>query len=227
MRDDEGKVYVTKIASAQRQLDTAIRMHFSGEDELAIHTVAAAAYRILRDLKAKRGRGELADLLSLGLFAYADDLVSGRLQNVPEFLARDGFKPAIEKIVEGMRRGEIKTYSDVQLSPNWLSERKHWTEFNKTTNFLKHSDRDQDQLLSASELNNDDLLVAAAVTYKELMGTWTPEMFVLGQLSYAESHYVPLERIGIAARLSATDPSSRRHVCLQIVDELKRGETCD
>ena len=52
---------MTKLAAAQRQLCAAIRMFFDGEDELAVHTVASAAYGILRDLKAERGRDEAAD----------------------------------------------------------------------------------------------------------------------------------------------------------------------
>jgi hypothetical protein len=38
-------------AAAQRQLDAAIRMTLAEEDELAIRTVVAAAYGILRGLK--------------------------------------------------------------------------------------------------------------------------------------------------------------------------------
>lgn len=47
--DDRSKatLALTKVADAQRQLDAAIRMFFAEEDELAIHTAAAAAYRVL------------------------------------------------------------------------------------------------------------------------------------------------------------------------------------
>ena len=43
-------LYVTKLAAARRQLLEAIRMFFAEQDELAIHTVAAAAHRIIADL---------------------------------------------------------------------------------------------------------------------------------------------------------------------------------
>src|ERR1700734_3571163 len=92
MEGEEAKVYITKTAAAQRQLDAAIRMHLANEDSLAIHTVASAAFRILRDLKEKRGSGQLKEAMSAGLFAYADDLVSGRTHELPEFLKRDGLK---------------------------------------------------------------------------------------------------------------------------------------
>lgn len=53
-------------------------MILANEDELAIHTVAAAAYRVLRDLKEKHGRRELNDRLGLVIFAVANDLASVR-----------------------------------------------------------------------------------------------------------------------------------------------------
>jgi len=49
------QLHVTKLSAAQRQLRAAIRMFFAGEDELAIHTVASAAYRIIADLKGSEG----------------------------------------------------------------------------------------------------------------------------------------------------------------------------
>ena len=47
---------ITKSSAAQRQIDAAIRMMFSGEDPLAVHTVVAAALGIVKDLTRKRGR---------------------------------------------------------------------------------------------------------------------------------------------------------------------------
>ncbi len=46
---------ITKTSAAQRQIDAAIRILFSGEDVLAVHTVASAALGILKDLAKKRG----------------------------------------------------------------------------------------------------------------------------------------------------------------------------
>ena len=47
-------VSTTKHSAAQRQIDAAIRILFSGEDALAVHTVVAAAHRIVLDLAEKR-----------------------------------------------------------------------------------------------------------------------------------------------------------------------------
>lgn len=57
----EARIHVTKLAAAQRQLRAAIRMFFSGEDELAVHTVVSASYRIIADLKCARGQDEVAN----------------------------------------------------------------------------------------------------------------------------------------------------------------------
>ena len=46
---------MTKIQAAQRQIDAAIWMLFRNDDPVAIHTVAMAAFRILRDLAKHRG----------------------------------------------------------------------------------------------------------------------------------------------------------------------------
>lgn len=48
------KIKIKKFEAAQRQIDTAIRMLFSDEDPVAIHTLSMASFRILRDLAAKR-----------------------------------------------------------------------------------------------------------------------------------------------------------------------------
>lgn len=45
-----GKIKVNKIEAARRQIDMAIRMLFDNEDPIAIHTLAMAGFRILRDL---------------------------------------------------------------------------------------------------------------------------------------------------------------------------------
>ena len=74
-----GKIHVTKLAAAQRQLRAAIRMFFSGEDELAIHTVASAAYRVLSDLKMERGRDEVGDYYLTKIFYAVRDFRRGTL----------------------------------------------------------------------------------------------------------------------------------------------------
>jgi hypothetical protein len=49
------KITLNKMDTARRQIDAAVRMTFAGEDPVAIHSVASAGNRIVRDLSAKRG----------------------------------------------------------------------------------------------------------------------------------------------------------------------------
>jgi hypothetical protein len=49
------KLKISKLDAAQRQLDVAIQLWFLDGDELAIHTLAAAAYQLVHDLKEHRG----------------------------------------------------------------------------------------------------------------------------------------------------------------------------
>ncbi len=46
---------VTKLEAAERQLRVAIRMFFERRDMIAVHTLAAAAQSVLRDLGRHRG----------------------------------------------------------------------------------------------------------------------------------------------------------------------------
>jgi hypothetical protein len=46
---------VSKLDAAKRQLETVIRLYFSDGDPVAIHTLTAAAYNVIRDVTAKRG----------------------------------------------------------------------------------------------------------------------------------------------------------------------------
>lgn len=49
-------VNLDKIEAAQRQLDCSIRLFFDREDAVSIHSLSAAAYRILRDIAEETGQ---------------------------------------------------------------------------------------------------------------------------------------------------------------------------
>jgi hypothetical protein len=46
---------LTKLDAAKRQLETAIKLYFSEDDPVSIHTLSAAAYNILRDVGQNTG----------------------------------------------------------------------------------------------------------------------------------------------------------------------------
>lgn len=50
-----GKLRISKIEAAQRQLDCAIELWFLDKDELSVNTLAGAAYQLVHDLKKHKG----------------------------------------------------------------------------------------------------------------------------------------------------------------------------
>jgi hypothetical protein len=61
-------------------------MFFAGEDNLAIHTVASAAYRVLSDLKAERGKDEVGGYYLTTIFYAVREYRRGTL---PSYLSDD------------------------------------------------------------------------------------------------------------------------------------------
>ena len=172
-------IFVTKLGAAERQLNAAIRMSLANEDELAIHTVAAAAYRVLRDIKEKRGRSDSHDLFLRGLFGIAHDLATGKKNSMPPAIADAGpaLLGAIESMRAGIAAGTIKTWQD--LAPIKVdNEGQFWREFNRPFNFLKHASEDSNEALDLSKIKNHELLVRAAGVFMEITNRTTPEIEV-------------------------------------------------
>jgi hypothetical protein len=48
-------VRLSKLETVRRQLETAISLYFAHGDEVSIHTLAAAAYSVIRDVNEHRG----------------------------------------------------------------------------------------------------------------------------------------------------------------------------
>jgi hypothetical protein len=51
---DDGKLRISKIEAARRQLDCAIQLWFMDGDEVSIHTLACAAYQLVHDIKENK-----------------------------------------------------------------------------------------------------------------------------------------------------------------------------
>jgi len=219
-------IYVTKLAAAQRQLHTAIRMTLAGEDELAIHTVAAAAYRLLRDLKRKRGRSEFSDLFSRGFYAVAHGLATGKLAAVPDDVAES---PQIAKLIEmiagEIRRGTIRSATDVGKKLSMSGEAGYWQTFNAAANFLKHADHDAGELLSADKVNNAHVLLAACAAYLDLMARRTPEISAFAVYSLGHDPALtpaPGWTAAASERFAALSPAKKRRFCLALLRALKK-----
>jgi hypothetical protein len=218
-------VHLTKAAAASRQLNAAIRMWFAEEDDLAIHTVASAAYRIIRDLTQKQGRSALADGLSIGRFACAKELVEGLLSidHVRNMAGPEAAKH-VEEIADLIRSGRVRSPDDVKVSldPQW--EVQHWRHFNAHANFLKHADKDSGSYIIETDIDNEILLTMTCSSYISLFNELSPEMLMWRFYTAAISDEPITDEItrDIADIIRNCDPMLRRKHCYEKLPIVKK-----
>jgi len=160
-------VHINKLSAAKRQIQAAIRMFFQPEDELAVHTIAAAAYGLLKDIKKDRGMSEAADAHLTSIFYVVRDFRRGTL---PMHMTEDpGFMAEVRRLADQLVPITADSkLSDVKVSIGPELERQYWSESNRTANFLKHADRDVDKSLSEESIDNKMLLVKCFCAYQDV-----------------------------------------------------------
>lgn len=171
-------VLIIKAAAGQRQLDAAIRMLFSEEDLLAVHTVAAAALGIFGGLCKERGIPTPEDVsISIALETAELLMRENAMASMTVHVKSDGsVRPPTEEekekvsalISEHIKREIEKRRKDLA---KWAI---HLT--NRTTNFLKHADRDPNGAIEHDISDTDSLILRAIVNYMKLGFDPTPEM---------------------------------------------------
>jgi hypothetical protein len=220
MRSDSASIFITKLGAAERQLNAAIRLLLAEEDELAIHTIAASAYRVIREIKEeRRGRGDSHDLFLRGLFAMADDLANGRIDKIPDIFAypQSQLPSVIDSIRVAILRGEVKTFEDI---PAIRTPTGFWKEYNKPFNFLKHAKDDPEDVLSLDKLKNDDLLMRASAALYEITSRQTPEIEIywIYSCGHLEGTWLP---DSFRAQLASLSPAQKRRKCRMWLRNLK------
>jgi hypothetical protein len=160
-------LHINKLAAAKRQLLAAIRMFFLPEDELAVHTVAAAAYGLLKDIKSSRGLSEAADAYLTSIFYLVRDYRRGTL---PTHMTNDtAFMAEVKAIAAQLSPITADSkLSEVRVSIGPALERQYWNDTNRAANFLKHADRDTDGALPFDEINNQLLLAKCYCAYQDV-----------------------------------------------------------
>jgi hypothetical protein len=160
-------VHVTKLTAAKRQLQAAIRMYFQPEDGLAVHTVAAAVYGLLKGIKNSRGMNEAADAHLVSIFYAVRDYRRGTL---PPHLSSDAeFMLEISQLAEELTPITADSkIEDVRVSLGGEVERQYWNETNKAANFLKHADRLNEPPLDIDIIDNRLLLLKCLSAYQDL-----------------------------------------------------------
>ena len=142
-------------------------MFFAGEDELAIHTVGAAAYRIIADLKSERGRDEVGDYYLTMLFYVVRDYRRGTLPK--QFTDNPEAMKWIQEMAEQIPITASMKYEDITMSVSAETARSWWQKRNKVSDFLKHADRDPKSHISLQEVDNLELLTQTLASYTDLV----------------------------------------------------------
>jgi hypothetical protein len=211
-------VYITKIEAARRQINAAIMMSILKIDELAIHTVAAAGYRIIRDLLEKRGDDEDELTRRAGLFGAAKAMMEGQLRDEDKKLIEDSesLRSALTEIADGIKEGLTIDNIKVINIPNEV-KKKRWSELSKSANFLKHADRDSRSAIVIDDIDNEQLIVLASSAYSMLTRRTTIEMDIFYVLACANSPDRFLKEDGklgeLTTVLSSFPPSRRAQMC--------------
>lgn len=220
---------ITKLEAAHRQLKSAIRLFFIDEDELAVHTVASAAYRLISDLKKKQGQSEPADFYLISLFYIIRDFRNGTL---PTYITEN---PELMDWVANLSSQfpiEVDlSIEDITASIDKATEASFWKTQNKTSNFLKHADHDAEDRLGVNVIGNLQLLMQAYAALTDLIENdlnSEPEGFVLWLYSSVESgdsDSLPSEYQSIGEQLLKLQGNERRLMCATLIRERREEQS--
>jgi hypothetical protein len=218
---DSAIIYVTKVEAARRQINAAIRMSLLNQDDLAIHTVAAAAYRIVRDLLKKRGIDDFEQTVKSGLFSLAKAMTENSLSDKDSKML-DGDKKLhaiVSAIADRIKNSNTGFGLDeINLSDPSGLRRHQWEAYSKPTNFLKHADRDHQSAIAIDEIDNISLILRSCSAYATLAHDITPEMAIF--CAWASlSGRIGVEDVlaQIAEKLKPLSPSQRRRASLKFI----------
>lgn len=225
MGERSGKIYVNKLAAAQRQLCSAIRIFFAGEDELAVHTVASAAYRLLSDLKGERGRDEAGDSYLNAIFyavrSYRRGTLPANIANDPEMMR------FVRDMADRLPITASSEFRDVVASVSPDVAREFWQKRNAVSNFLKHADRDPKSHISLDDVDSLDLLMQACCSYLDLTrDNLGPEGFVLWVYFNAvkgSSEGMPEKFRKFASEIEKLDAVKQIRFCSGWLQEMKNA----
>jgi hypothetical protein len=220
------RIHLTKLAAAQRQLRAAVRMFFAGEDDLAIHTVASAAYRVLSDLKAERGKDEVGDYYLTTIFyavrEYRRGTLPGYLANDPEAMKW------IREIAEQLPIYASTKFEDIAASVSSEVTGEFWRKRNKVANFLKHADRDPKSHIALDEVDNLNLLMQTFGSYVDLinddLGAEGLVFLLYFSVTSGVKEGLPPELHDIATELGGLSPNEQLNKCCLLLEGMGATE---
>lgn len=222
MNKRSAAIHVNKLAAAQRQLCAAIRMYFADEDELAVHTVASAAYRLINDLKLAKGKDEVADYYLTSIFYAVRDFHRGTL---PSYMTSNAeLMLWIKNLADTFPIEATSKLEDISASVTPNVARQFWNKQNKASNYLKHADRDITAHIALDDIDNSRLLMQTLGAYTDLvkddLGAEGLVFWLYSCVEAGNYEGLPDSYRGVAERLVELDSVSRREFCSAMVLEL-------
>src|SRR3546814_18149251 len=109
-----------------------------GEYALATHVVASSALNLLRELIEAGGENYVEQVLKLGLFSAASARLKGDPITLPTNPQIDAL---IEKVVGGLKAGEVTQPSDLTVTLDKEEHRKLLANIKRQFNFMKNTQR--------------------------------------------------------------------------------------
>jgi hypothetical protein len=199
-------------------------MFFAGEDELAVHTVASAAYRIISDLKKKRGRDEVGDYYLTMIFYVVRDYRRGTLPR--QFTEDQKAMKWIQDMAEQIPITASMNFEDIRGSVSVKTAKEWWQKRNKVSNFLKHADRDAKGHISLQEIDNLNLLTLALASYSDLieddLGTEGIILWIYFNVVTETKEALPEQYRGIANDLYEYDPETQLRTCSLFIERMNQ-----
>jgi hypothetical protein len=182
----QATLFIAKLASVERQLNSAIHLAFTQDDELAVQTLGEAALWLLADLGERGPQLDARDKFSRALFNLARDLATGKLGDIPADIAGSTkFATFLKHFRDGMRIGEFRSPSDIAETLQTSAHAKFWRAFNGAATFGKRPETSRPQLRLLTNAG-DDCIPECVTNWTSIVGYGTPEIIAYGIFCFGD-----------------------------------------
>lgn len=135
----------------------------------------------------------------------------------------------IQDMAEQLPIKEDSRIEDVQVSVSPETARQYWLKRNRSSNFLKHADRDTHDHISIDEINNLELLMLALNSYSDLVKDDLGAEGLILWLYFCATHgtkeHLPEQFLEMATKLEKLNSEDQLEFCLVAIQELNASDT--
>ena len=147
-------ILINKEAAAERLVIAAVQMCERGDEPLAIHVVAMSALSVLRELIARRGDSFGTRSLGATIYYAATQKLAGH--EYPKSLDEDFnsvLHDAADVVAAAISAGQVSHPDELDLYLPKHVEQTFYSLITAPFNYLKHADRDGEQLLATDDVD--------------------------------------------------------------------------